>query len=64
MIRSKPLLEELRNISRNEPMWPGETISHATANELVEMGWAERDADGSFVTTAEGRAVAGRVTKG
>ena len=56
-MQAKHLLEELRNVSRNAPLFTGDTLSHATSNELVEMGWIERDADGSFVLTDAGRAV-------
>lgn len=41
---------ELRNIMANEPLWPGDTLSHETANECVRRGWARRDADGDFIT--------------
>ncbi len=53
------LLEELRNVSKNEPLFAGDTISHATANELVAMRWAKRDANGDFVVTDYGRHVLG-----
>lgn len=54
------VLEELQNIVRNAPLWPGSTLSHATADACVEQGWAERDADGRFVPTDLGRKVAVR----
>ena len=47
--------QELWNIYRNQPLWPGDTLSHATANELVQKGLAERTADGYFILTEKGR---------
>lgn len=48
------VLEELRNIALNAPLFAGDTISHATANECVRRGWAERNAAGNFVLTSAG----------
>ena len=50
----KHVREELRNIVKNAPVWPGNTISHATANECVRRGWAARNMDGDFVPTPLG----------
>jgi hypothetical protein len=55
MIDDNQVFEELENIYVNEPLWPGATISHTTANECVRRGWAERDAEGNFITTEDGR---------
>lgn len=52
------VFRELGNIIANGPVWPGDTLSHATANECVRRGWAERDCNGSFVSTASGEMVA------
>lgn len=45
------VLRELSNIVRGEPLWPGDTLSHATANICVRRGWADRNSDGCFVAT-------------
>lgn len=50
----RAVLEELRNIVHNYPLFPGNTISHATANECVRRGWAERNLEGDFLPTADG----------
>lgn len=49
--------EELRNICRNAPVFPGKTIAHRTANECVRRGWAERNQNGDFVPTGAGSEV-------
>jgi len=51
MIKKKHILEEARNIARNAPVFPGDTISHATARECVRRGWAVRDNNGDFIPT-------------
>ena len=50
-MNEKNLLEEARNIARNAPVFPGDTISHATARELERRGWIKRDANGDWVPT-------------
>lgn len=50
----KAVLEELRNIVLNYPLFAGNTLSHATANECVDLGWAERNQSGDFLPTAAG----------
>lgn len=47
--------QELWNVYRHQPCWPGDTLSHATANELVKQGLAERTVDGAFILTEKGR---------
>lgn len=54
MIVEAHIYEELANICTNRPLFPGDTISHATANECVKRGWAKRDFDGHYVPTGEG----------
>jgi hypothetical protein len=49
--KEKALVDELVNIVRNEPVFPGDTISHGTANKLVALGCAKRDKNSGFVTT-------------
>lgn len=49
--------EELQNIVANEPLCPGDTLSHETADECVRRGWARRRRDGRYVATDEGIAV-------
>lgn len=53
----KHVIEELENIVENDPVFPGDTISHATANECVSRGRATRNAEGDFIPTFEGRAI-------
>lgn len=47
-------IPELENIAANSPLWPGDTLSHATANECVARGYARREG-GNFVITEVGR---------
>lgn len=42
MLEERHYLEELGNICENWPLEPGDTISHATANECGRRGWAVR----------------------
>ena len=51
------IAEELYNITKNQPLFPGDTISHETANECVRRGYAKRDADGNFVLTSPERSM-------
>lgn len=53
----KHVIEELGNIYKNQPLFPGNTISHATANECVERGWAKRNDNGDFVITLDGMCI-------
>lgn len=48
------VIEELANIETNGPLFPGETISHKTANECVKRDWAGRDISGDLVVTLLG----------
>ena len=41
-----PERDELRNVLLNEPVRPGETISHHTANALAARGLIQRDRKG------------------
>jgi len=54
MLEERHVLEELKNICKNGPLFPGDTISHITANECVRRGWAVRNEDGYFTATLEG----------
>lgn len=49
---------ELRNVSRGQPLWPGDTLSHATAKECEARGWTRRNAEGGWVLTDAGAAEA------
>ncbi len=55
-MNEKHILEELKNICQNEPLWPGDTISHQGANGCIGRGWARRNDDGDIISTAKGRA--------
>lgn len=48
-IEEKHVREEARNVARNAPVWPGDTISHRTARECERRGWIRRDEDGNWV---------------
>ena len=54
MIEERHYLEELASIVENYPLFPGDMISHTTANECGRRGWAVRQADGNWIPTAEG----------
>lgn len=60
-VEERHVLEELRNIVRNGPIWPGDSISHQTMRECVARGWARRLPDGDVTVTAKGAAVYHRV---
>lgn len=47
--------DELRNIYRNGPVFPGDTISHKTAGECGRRRWARRNSDSDWVITMRGR---------
>jgi len=49
------LMEELGNIVKNAPVFPGDTISHQTANALGSSGFAQRDAAQNWVPTEDGQ---------
>ena len=53
-MQEKHLLEELKNIVEHYPLFPGDTISHSTANECIERGWATRSKEGNFLPTKAG----------
>lgn len=46
--------EELWNIVKNHPLWPGCTISHRTADVCGARGWAKRDSNGCWCPTEAG----------
>ena len=48
----KQVLEEARNIARNAPVFPGDTLSHASARECAQRGWIKRDANGDWIPTS------------
>ena len=48
------LIEELANIVLHAPLFPGDTISHRTADECVKRGWSVRNHEGDFVPTKDG----------
>lgn len=54
--------EELLNIVANYPVFPGDTISHKTAELCRRRGWAVRQGDGNWIPTAEGVREAERLT--
>lgn len=46
--------DELRNLVTNYPVWPGDTVSHASMNRLGDLGLAVRHSDGWWIPTAAG----------
>lgn len=46
--------EELGNVVKRYPVFPGDTISHETARVCAERRWIVRQADGSWIPTAKG----------
>lgn len=51
---SRHLLEELRNVVGHYPLFPGDTLSHATAKACAERGWIRRNTNGDWIPTADG----------
>lgn len=43
----RSLLEELENVVQNQPLWPGDTISHSGAYELARLGLIRRGGEGN-----------------
>lgn len=48
------LRKELANVVEHYPLWPGDTISHRTANGCRLVGWITRQADGNWIPTGLG----------
>lgn len=46
--------EELANIYRNEPVFPGDTVSHSGAYLLSCLGWIRRWCGRDWILTARG----------
>jgi len=61
MIEERHVREEMRNICNNHPLFPGDTISHETANECSRRGWARRDQSGNWIPTEIGLREVNRV---
>ena len=55
MRSQRPLGEQLWEIYKNGPVYPGDTISHNTAYELLHQGLTTRNKDGDFIITEKGR---------
>jgi hypothetical protein len=53
-MEERHIWEEMVNIARNQPLFAGDTISHATANECVRRGWAARDEQARFILCIHG----------
>lgn len=51
---SKPELDEFFNIAQHMPVFPGHTMSHHTAKNLVNRALAMKY-DGNYVLTEEGK---------
>lgn len=48
-------LGEFTNLINNAPVFAGDTISHGTMTELVDIGFATRNNEEKYVPTEEGR---------
>lgn len=46
--------QELENIADNQPVWPGDLVSHETAYGLQALGLVTRDEKGNFILSKEG----------
>ena len=53
-VQERHMLEELRNVVKNYPLFPGSTISHNTAKACAKMGWIVRQKDGNWIPTRAG----------
>lgn len=51
------LMEEFENIAKNQPVFPGKTISHQGANALVDGELVKRDEHGNFALTSKGSTI-------
>ena len=48
-------MEEFENIAKNQPVFPGDTLSHRGAKVLTLAGLVERNNGGYHVLTEKGR---------
>lgn len=53
-ISERHMLEELRNVVNNNPLFPGDTISHSSAKACSKARWIVRNEDGNWIPTAKG----------
>ena len=49
------LMEEFENVAKNEPLEPGDTISHGGAKALSMAGLILRVPDGQWILSTDGR---------
>lgn len=54
MIYEVSVMEEMRNVVANHPVFPGSTISHATTNQCAALFWIARNKSGDWVPTPFG----------
>jgi len=47
-------MEDLWNVVHGEPLFSGDSISHATLETIIERGWDRRLRDGTVVATFAG----------
>ncbi len=50
---NKHLIEEYQNIMENQPVFPGDTISHSNAYELERRGLIKRNEQGDWITATK-----------
>jgi hypothetical protein len=50
----RDVYEELLNVIKHYPLWPGDTISPGTAGECRRLGWIRRNVEGYWIPTAAG----------
>ncbi len=48
-------MEDLENIARNEPVWPGNVISHEALHALEKGKLVMRDDDGNVILSSKGQ---------
>ncbi len=53
-VSRKSMREELTNVCKNYPLFPGDTISHLHSRACAKAGWIVRDVDGNWIPTARG----------
>lgn len=56
--------EELRNVVHNYPVFPGDTLSHQSADRCCRRGWIVRNAGGDWIPTAAGIMALSQIEKG
>jgi len=48
------LMEEFELIAKNQPVWPGNTLSHSGVKALARAGLTKRNSEGDHILTDRG----------